>query len=204
MSYKRYPVFLDLRDKHILVIGAGPIALQKVKQLLSTDAHIHIIAKDISAEIYELQKCYSKLQINKREIAEEDIRNIDLLIVATSNTILNRKVTAIARERHIWVNSVDDVQNCDFFTSSTVDYGDVRIAISSDGTFPGLTRALRRLLQDILPQNDLPLLQALGKAREAFKTRVPNFQKRTIILRKILRDIEDQYFNRESIVGEQK
>ena len=196
MSYKRYPIFLDLRKKVILVIGGGEVALQKVKQLIQTEANIHLIAEKVNQKIYELDLKESVLKIEKRSVLHSDLNEIDLLIIATSDTHLNRKYTLLARERNIWSNSVDDVRNCDFFTSSTVDHGNIRFAISSDGKFPGLTRALRRLLNDILPESDLPLLESLGKARIKLKDQLPEPKERMNVLRQLLTSIEQKYFNK--------
>ena len=57
MPNKFFPVSIDLNNKNILVIGAGKIALRKVKTLLDYNCNITVITKEISEEEFlELEK----------------------------------------------------------------------------------------------------------------------------------------------------
>jgi precorrin-2 dehydrogenase/sirohydrochlorin ferrochelatase len=204
VSYKRYPIFLDLRKKVVLVVGGGNIALQKVKELIKTESNIHIVAKEIDPKFYQLELLNSALKIEKRAIIDADIVDVDLLIVATSDAALNKHLVSIARSRNIWANSVDDVSNCDFYTSSTIDHGNFRFAISSDGMFPGLTRTLRKLITDLLPNTNIPLLENIALARSKLKSQLPDAETRMNILRGIIAQLEETYFKDKELVGGEK
>ena len=49
-----YMACLDLTDRPVLVVGAGPIGLEKVEGLLAANAAVHVIAKTACAEVHEL------------------------------------------------------------------------------------------------------------------------------------------------------
>ena len=46
-----YPIMLEGRRINALVVGGGPVATRKVRALLDSDARVHVVAPDVSAEI---------------------------------------------------------------------------------------------------------------------------------------------------------
>ena len=50
MNKNFFPLFIDLKNKNILVIGAGKIAFRKVETLLKYNTNITVITKDIKEE----------------------------------------------------------------------------------------------------------------------------------------------------------
>ena len=49
-----FPVFINLKEKPVTVIGGGDIALRKVKLLLKADPKITLIARKICKDLKEL------------------------------------------------------------------------------------------------------------------------------------------------------
>ena len=94
MANKFFPVSIDLNNKNVLVIGAGKIALRKIATLLNYNCNITVITKEILEEKFlELEK-NNKIKIFKnQEFEEKFLENIFLVVVATNNEILNKKIS---------------------------------------------------------------------------------------------------------------
>lgn len=192
---KLFPVFLNLSGRSVLVVGAGSVALQKLQQLISTGAQIIIIAVSVQDTVRQLaNENTDRVTLLERPVALDDLANRDLIIAATNDSALNRQLVDEARHRGIWINAVDDPGNCDFFTAAVIDKGPIRIAISSEGRFPGFVTALRKTLQQALPDEHLGSVDELGQLRDRFKQEYNDPAERGRILKGICADIERQYF----------
>src|SRR5258708_5551419 len=46
LGLRHYPIFLDLKDRPVLVVGAGKVALRKTRGLLEAGARITVVAPE--------------------------------------------------------------------------------------------------------------------------------------------------------------
>lgn len=197
-SSRLYPVFLTLSGRRVLVVGAGEVAAQKVAQLLPTGALITVIAPASGNAVQALAVAHPEQIILLHQAFSPDARpnpllGYDLVITATDNPALNARVVSEARRLKIWANSVDDPEHCDFYAASTIDRGPLRIAISSEGRYPGLSAALRRFLEDILPDEHSDDLMALADLRDRLKQEIPDVRQRGKILKALAQEFETRY-----------
>lgn len=156
LSY--YPVYLNLTERHVLLIGAGTIALQKLSALLEAGAKIHVVAPTALPEIAALARD-GKITWSKRSYRTSDLKNISLVIAATDNKRLQQQISKESRARQIWSNVVDVPPLCDFIAPAIVRRGNIQIAISTGGAAPALAKYLRKRLE-----------QSVGPELEAFVT----------------------------------
>src|SRR5260221_2525557 len=98
-----YPIFLNLKDRPVVIIGAGEIAFQKIPALLESEACIKVVAPEALQEITVLATA-GKLQWVRRGYETTDIEGAALVISATDDAQLQQRIAAEARARHIWVN----------------------------------------------------------------------------------------------------
>ena len=133
MANKFFPVSIDLNNKNILVIGAGKIALRKVETLMSYNCNILIITKDILEEKFlELEK-NNKIKILKnQEFEEKFLENIFLVVVATDNETLNKKISQLCMSKNILVNNVTSKDDMNVRFASIYEKNDIQIAISGN------------------------------------------------------------------------
>ena len=112
MPNKFFPVSIDLNNKNILVIGAGKIALRKVKTLLDYNCNITVITKEISEEEFlELEK-ENKIKILKnQEFEEKFLEDAFLVVSATDNKELNDKISKLCMSKNILVNNITSQDN---------------------------------------------------------------------------------------------
>ena len=170
MAY--YPIFIELAEMRVLVIGGGRVAKEKIEGLLRADAagRITVIAPQLLPELKALSE-QGELRWLEREYQEGDLEGYDFCMVATDDGAINARVAAEGRRRKIWVNAADDTANCDFILPSVVRQGKVVLAASTGGASPALARRLREELTDYLSEEFAPLADLLAEVRQALRQR---------------------------------
>ena len=149
MANKFFPVSIDLNNKNILVIGAGKIALRKVETLLNYNCNIIVITKDILEEKFlELEK-NNKIKILKnQEFEEKFLENIFLVITATDDETLNKKISQLCMNKNILVNNITSKDDMNVRFASIYEKDDVQIAISANGN-PKKAIEIKNKIKDI-------------------------------------------------------
>ncbi|MFT3973001.1 MAG: siroheme synthase CysG [Amaricoccus sp.] len=178
---RHYPVFLDLRDRAVLVAGGGEIAVSKLRLLLKTEARLRVFAAaaDVTIRTWAAE---GRLDLVGRDIDAGDIPGAALVYGATGDDAADARVGALARAAGVPVNLVDNLEGSDFITPAIVDRDPVTVAIGTEGAAPVLARKIKAEVEAMLPAS-LGLLTRIGqrfrarvehldgKARRSFWTR---------------------------------
>ena len=151
-----YPVFWEMSDRPVLLVGGGNVADEKVHKLVDAGANVTIIAPELIAQVSQYIKDGRATWI-KRSFEPGDTQGYEIVMVATDDGTINKQVANEARARGIWVNAADDVNNCDFILPSLAKRGNIAIATSTGGTSPALARWLREQMEEFLSE-DVELL----------------------------------------------
>jgi len=173
------PLFHNLKGRRVLVIGGGEVALRKVRLVQEAGALITIVAKDFCSDLLEMdaedkQRGHCSLELiaaayQQRQLADNS--NAVLVIAATNDRDLNRRVSKQAQDAQMLVNVVDDPDFSTVIFPAIVDRSPIQIAISSGGHAPVLVRLLRTQLESLLPAGLSKLATLAGKFRERVKTK---------------------------------
>ena len=183
-----FPVFIKLNTIHTLLIGAGPVGLEKLSAILtnSPEARVTVIALDILPEMQELTEGYEKVKLIQRAFEPADLDDADLVVAATNNAGLNQQIRQEANQRNLLANFADKPELCNFYLGSIVKKGDLKIAISTNGKSPTIAKRLKEVLNDNLPEelNDtLQQMQALRNTLNGnFSSKVKKLNEVTAIL----------------------
>lgn len=143
---KYYPVFIDLTGRRCLVVGGGSVASRKVISLLEAEARVVVVSPTAGEEISRLAS-EGRIEWRKREFADYDLEGSFLVIGATDDPQVNRRVFHEAERRAMLANVVDEPEACNFIVPALVSRGDFQVAISTGGASPVLARKLRRELE---------------------------------------------------------
>jgi uroporphyrin-III C-methyltransferase/precorrin-2 dehydrogenase/sirohydrochlorin ferrochelatase len=174
-----FPVFFDLKGQRVLVVGGGEVALRKVSLLQRSGALITVVAPDIAEELRERAAASAgALTLVARAFEPGDLEGARLVIVATSERVINRWIAQLADARHIPVNVVDDREASRFIVPAIVDRDPVLVAVSTGGTSPVLARRLRERLEIFIPKRFGELALWLRGLREAGMERLRDTQER--------------------------
>lgn len=178
------PIFVNLENRRVLLVGAGNVALEKIGTLLKTGLKLRVIAPRVLPEVQRLA-AEGKFELIERAFEPEDLDGSFLVITATDSPEVNHAVYREAVGRNIPCNSVDDIPNCDFFFGSVVSRGDLQIAISTAGESPAVAQRLRREIDEQLPQDLGEWLARLGELRREVIDAQPRGEERRLLLHQL-------------------
>ncbi len=188
-----FPIFLKLKDRHALVVGGGSMAAQRVKQLLAAGARVTVIAPAVNAVLDDLAEL-GKIAVYQRPFEINDVTRDYFIVIAATNDPDAQKVLAEQADRlGVLLNVVDDTERSNFYTPAVVERGDLKIAISTNGSSPVLARRLRQDLEAALPESTGEWIQELGELRKKLKIEIPSDSERR---RQIMEEVIERTLRR--------
>ena len=160
-----YPVNLRVRGHRCLVVGGGPVALNKVDGLLEAGAEVDVIAPDVVPELENRPG----VTVHHRAYRPGDVEGYRLVVAATGRAEVNAEVYRDGEAAGVWVNSADDPDHCSFTLPSRLRRGSLLVTCSTSGHSPALSRWVRqRLEQEIGPEYET-LLCLVSEARDRIR-----------------------------------
>jgi uroporphyrin-III C-methyltransferase/precorrin-2 dehydrogenase/sirohydrochlorin ferrochelatase len=174
-----FPVFINLKEKPVTVIGGGDIALRKVKLLIKAGPKITVISRVLCKELKELLMKHNQRMIIK-SFQESDLKNPILIIAATNSPKTNKRISTYAQQNNILINVVDQPKLCTFTMGSIVERDSLVISISSGGKAPVLVRNIREKIETLIPQSYAELVNFSGNLRSIVKKNIQSGMKRRI------------------------
>ncbi|MGQ6472212.1 siroheme synthase CysG [Serratia sp. IR-2025] len=171
------PIFADLKQRPVLVVGGGDVAARKVSLLQRAGAEIRIVAQSLSPEL-EQQRQQGRVLWLGKTFDPQQLDDVFLAIAATDDNALNAAVFAEADKRRVLANVVDDQPRCSFIFPSIIDRSPLVVAVSSSGQAPVLARLLREKLEALLPASLGQMAQVAGRWRGQVKQRLASIGER--------------------------
>lgn len=166
-----FPIFLKLENLHTLIVGGGYVGLEKITAVLdnSPEATVTLVSPEIRQEIREIAGSNERITLIEREFEDGDLAEKDLVIVATNNKEENKRIKSVARAKHMLCNVADTPPLCDFYLSSVVRKGNLKVAISTNGMSPTMAKRLKEVLNEALPDNLETAMEQLKAVRDMLK-----------------------------------
>jgi uroporphyrin-III C-methyltransferase/precorrin-2 dehydrogenase/sirohydrochlorin ferrochelatase len=189
------PIHIDLRDKTVIVVGGGAAAEAKLRTLVKTDARLLVISLSPSAEIQRWAEA------ERVEITDDAaFETATLIYAATESPEENLIIAEKARALGLPVNAADQPAGCDFITPALVDRSPVAVSIGTEGTSPGLARALKSDLESRLPSNLGETALTIKGLRDTLKLEEPDIANRQALWAQVLGSGLGDYANLDSDV----
>ncbi len=166
-----FPIFLKLENLHTLIVGGGYVGFEKISALLENAplAKITLVAPQISEQIRDYVDGNSRIELVQRKFEETDLYEKDLVIVATNDKQENARIKSLAVVRHQLCNVADTPALCDFYLSSIVRKGNLKIGISTNGMSPTMAKRLKEILNEAIPDNLETAMEQLKTIRDMLK-----------------------------------
>ena len=205
-------VDLNLAGKNVIVVGGGIEGVRKVKGLLGQNCKITVISERLNSYLEELAQL-NKIEIVKMKIKDANIldkyKNIFLVLAATDNKELNRKIVEKGRSMMSFVYAADDPPVSDFSYASIINIeGIMQVAISTFGKSPIMARKLRikaeRILRRTIKQSDIENTKLQEFARMAARPKIKTVIERKRFLYSIIKDKTIQNLINENKIDEAK
>ncbi len=179
------PIFLNIKNKPCLVVGGGEVAARKAALLLRAGGRVAIVAPTLGNTLKQWVE-ERKVIHRAGEFSAIDLDACCLIVAATDDSEVNRRVYELATVMNIPVNVVDCPELCSFIFPSIVDRSPIIVAVSSGGASPVLARLLRARLETIIPAAYGRLAALAVSFRDAVKQRFTRPAQRRIFWEKML------------------
>ena len=144
-----FPLFVDLNEKQIVVVGAGTIAKRRIRTLVSFTNHLTVIAPEVNRELLDMEKA-GMLRIKRKNYEREDIYDADYVIAATNDHQINSDIYSACKCMGITVNVCSDKTKCDFYFPGIAKDGDTVVGITSGGRDHKLAAKISQAVRNVL------------------------------------------------------
>jgi len=205
-------VDLNVSQKKAIVIGGGTEGLRKVHGLLDQECDITVITSRLNMELKKMSKD-GKLKLIKKRIKDasilDEFRNIFLILAATDDRQLNRKLVEKGRSMGAFAYAADDPTISDFSYTSLVNIeGLIQVAISTSGKSPIMARKIRikieSMLRKTINNSDFSNIILQEYARKRAKQEIDTVKERKKFLYSLIKDKNIQYLLRSNKLEEAK
>jgi uroporphyrin-III C-methyltransferase / precorrin-2 dehydrogenase / sirohydrochlorin ferrochelatase len=145
----RYPLFVDLSDRRVVVVGGGNVAVRRTTDLLAAGAVVTVIAPDVDAAMPA-----DRLVVERRVVRAEDLDGAWLVLACTNDATVNADVAAAAEARGIWCIRADDAARSRAWRPATATVDETTVAVSTGGD-PARATSLKNLIEAQLRRGEL-------------------------------------------------
>ena len=179
-----YPLFAELANRPVLVVGGGAVAERKIDALARCGAAVTVAAPALNNAL-QARVVANEITWREGTFRSEWLDGFWLVVAATNNTAVNRAVADAAKDRRIFANVVDDAELSTFQVPAVVDRAPLVIAISSGGAAPVLARLIRERLEQLLDASLGPLAELAARFRTRIRTRFRDLAQRRRFLTQV-------------------
>ncbi|PHO13565.1 siroheme synthase [Malaciobacter marinus] len=172
------PIFLNMKNKKVLVIGGGEVAHRKVLSLLKFTKDIMIVSSHIKTELKKTINKYS-LTYLQDNYNSKYLEKIDILIVAVDDLKLQKNIYEETKDKKIMCNFSDFEEYCDFILPSYIKKDDLVVCVSTMGSAPAFAKEFKKYIEKLIP-NDI---DCFLKQMKDLRTTLPKGKKRMDLLR---------------------
>ena len=171
-KFPYYPIFLDIENRDVVIIGGGIVCERKAETMLKYGAKVTIVAPEFTGVIHQYAK-EGQVKLKEKRYDESDLDGASIVIASTDDERVNEQIAHDCRRRKIPVNVVDVTPLCEFIVPAIVEAGNIQIAVSTGGKSPAIARTLKEDLQRAIGPEYSEVNDVLGSLRDAAKRTLP-------------------------------
>lgn len=203
-------VDLNLNNKKVIVIGGGTEGTRKVRGLIGQNSKIIVLSPRLNRYLKDLE-ARGEIMTIMSKVRDVDVLDtyddIFLVVAATDDKKLNRRLVEKGRKMGAFVYAVDDPTVSDFSYASIINIEDVmQIAVSTSGRSPIMARRIRiraeRVLRRVIKKTDIEMAKLQEFARKAAKSKIETVTERKEFLYCIEGDNHIQAMLKENKIEE--
>ena len=144
-----FPMYVDLSDKKIYVVGAGTIAKRRIRTLCIFSDHVTVIAPEVNPELQKMEQT-GKIRILRKKCEDHDLTDADMVIAASNDRSLNEEVYTFCKKKNILVNVCNDKTKCDFYFPGLIMDDEVVVGVTARGKSHKKARSVIEKIKEIL------------------------------------------------------
>jgi len=189
----KYPIFLELSGRRVVLVGGGAVAVRKAEALLAAGARLVVVTAQASDTLTSL--CTrTGAELIRSKYSKQYIAQAVLVIAATNDAKTNEQVYRDCQALEILCNVVDSPELCDFFVPAVVKRGDLQIAIGTDGYCPAYAGHVRKQLEAVFGEEHGQFLSELEAIRKQIIEALANPADRKSLLGRFVDNESFEYF----------
>ncbi|MFN2614444.1 MAG: bifunctional precorrin-2 dehydrogenase/sirohydrochlorin ferrochelatase [Actinomycetota bacterium] len=177
MEAPLYMAGIRLSGRRAVVVGGGPIALEKTEKLLACGARITLVAPTVVSELRTLAD-EGSIDWLEREYRTGDLQGAFIVVASTDDADINVRVFRDGDARNMLVNVVDVPELCTFQVPAITRHGSIAIAISTAGASPALAKRMKREIAEMFGEPYARLAEMLNEQRAWAKATLPTYEDR--------------------------
>ncbi|QNM05100.1 precorrin-2 dehydrogenase/sirohydrochlorin ferrochelatase family protein [Qiania dongpingensis] len=144
----RFPMFVELEGKRVVVAGAGTIGTRRIRVLAEFGASVLVVAPEISDEVRSLWQA-GKIQCELRPVEKQDMEPAYLVVAAADKREINHQVYEWCSEAGILVNVADKKEECSFYFPGIAKKGSLVAGICAGGENHRLARQAAEEIREL-------------------------------------------------------
>lgn len=191
---KLFPVFFKLEQMHVLLIGGGNVALEKLQAIVNNApaTKVTVVAKEIFDVFREEAVKHPTIEIINASYEPFYLDNCDLVIAAVNDIPTSELIRRDAKAKGKLINVADKPELCDFYLGSIVTKGNLKLAISTNGKSPTVAKRLKEVFNEMLPEELEDVLNNLQHIRNKLKGDFTNKVQQLNEITKVLLNEKEQ------------
>jgi siroheme synthase-like protein len=174
---------LDLAGRSCLVVGGGSVALEKARGLVDCEARVTVVAPEVEPELRDLE-----VELLERRFESRDLDGRFLVVAATSDPGLNRRVYEEAERRLLLCNVVDAPEICSFIVPAVHRADPIAIAVTTSGASPALAQRIRGEIAARYGSEHADLARRLAELRPWAKENLASYEERRDFFQRLVED----------------
>lgn len=97
------------------------------------------------------------------------LKGMGLIVATTDDPEVNIQIWRDCKSESKLINVADNPTYCDFYLGGIVTKGNLKVAISSNGKSPTITKRVRQFFEEVIPENIDELVNNLHEYRKTIK-----------------------------------
>jgi len=174
---------LDLAGRSVLVVGGGPVGLEKASALHAVGASLTVVSQTFTDGFDELD--HERIE---RDYRHDDLDGRWLVVVAVDDLELQGEIAAEADRRHLFCNVVDEPARCSLILPAIHREGPITIAVSTAGASPALAKRLRNDFAALVGPRHSELANKLRELRPWAKQTLATYDDRKAYFEQLVED----------------
>lgn len=190
MGKPYFTLNLDVQGKPCLIIGGDEEALEKSERLVEAEAKLTVVGRKIVPSLKEFCDKHA-VRLEVRDWRDSDIEGMFFILnCVKTEPALSKRIYDLSLAQHAIISAYDQPQYSNAVMQALVRAGQMRIAIGSGGTSPGLASAIRRSFEGIFDEEFVEFSEWVMAMRECMVEKGDSPKVRKDRFRKMLADFK--------------
>lgn len=184
------PLVLKTNGLNVLVIGGGKVGTKRALKFKKYGANVTVFSIDFSEELLSKKEDINLVRYDASNITEEDLKKFDIIITATNDRVLNRKICNISKKLKILCNNPTDIESSRFIYPLFYNDGMIMIAVTTFGASSLVSKYILERVSELITKDHYmrTLLEVMSNVKIILKSRINDSEKRFILYRTIFND----------------